>query len=413
MVRPTSDKRKKIEKHFKWLEQNKCYHCSLCKKTLMGTVKSNFLGNSADHLRRCHLEQYNEIMQTNTAQQVLNFNATAFVDSKKRDRQNLALLFARTNLPTYIFRGDANQAFLSAIQKTDNIPDWRVIEKEMQEIETYKLSTIKLSASHYSVQLDHWTDHKKRLVLVILSWVDKNWDHFSQVVDFKRVSRSTALITAEEVKLTITGLGLDPKHCIAYRALLTNNNIHDIVKVFVSNLLSHFDHNSRFKEFPGIFLAACLINPQKSSRDCLTTFEMSIAKSFIHSLRDQVEETSSQEDVIDTALQQNVAAENSIDNILESIHFAESMHIANAEPRSLGEELEFFMTTINESKTAYQFFKSKRAEFPHLSQIARIILCTLPSPACAERAFSKAGYLSQTRRSNMNVTTIKTRLIVS
>ena len=219
MVRPTSDKRKEIEKHFKWLEQNKCYHCSLCKKTLMGTVKSNFLGNSADHLRRCHLEQYKEIMQTNTAQQVLNFNATAFVDSKKRDRQNLSLLFARTNLPTYIFRGDANQAFLSAIQKTDIIPDWRVIEKEMQEIETYKLSTIKLSASHYSVQLDHWTDHRKWLVLVILlSWVDKNWDHFFQVVDFKRVSRSTALITAEEVKLTITGLGLDPKHCIAYQA---------------------------------------------------------------------------------------------------------------------------------------------------------------------------------------------------
>ena len=48
---------------------------------------------------------------------VLNFNATAFVYSKKRDRKNLALLFARTNLPTYIFRGDANQAFLSAIQK--------------------------------------------------------------------------------------------------------------------------------------------------------------------------------------------------------------------------------------------------------------------------------------------------------
>ena len=160
------------------------------------------------------------------------------------------------------------------------------------------------------------------------------------------------------------------------RALLTNNNIHNTVKVFVGNLLSHFDHNSRFKEFPGIFLAACLINPQKSSRDCLTSFEMSIAKPFIHSLRDQVEETSSQEDVIDTALQQIVAAENSIDNIFESIHFAERMHIANAEPRSLGEELEFFMTTINESKTAYQFFKSKRAEFPHLSQIARIILCT-------------------------------------
>ena len=183
-------------------------------------------------------------------------------------------------------------------KKNDNLPDWRVIEKEMHEIETYKLSTITKSASHYSVQLDHCTDIKKWLVLgILLSSVDKNWDQFSQV-DFKRLSRSTAQITAEEVNLTITGLGLGAKHSIAYQA----------------------DNCSAMGRSP---------------------FEMSVAKSFIHSLSDQVEEISSQEVVIDTAFHQNVAAENSIDKKFERIHFVESMHNVNAELRRLSENIEF------------------------------------------------------------------------
>ena len=183
-------------------------------------------------------------------------------------------------------------------KKNENLPDWRVIEKEMHEIETYKLSTITKSASHYSVQLDHRTDNKKRIVLgILLSSVDKNWDQFSQV-DIKRLSRSTAQITAEEVNLTITSLGLGAKHSIAYQA----------------------DNCSALGRSP---------------------FEMSVAKSFIHSLSDQVEEISSQEVVIDTAFHQNVAAENSIDKKFESTHFVESMHIVNAELRRLGENIEF------------------------------------------------------------------------
>ena len=51
-------------------------------------------------------------------------------------------------------------------------------------------------------------------------------------------------------------------------------------------------------------------------------------------------------------------------------------------------------------KTAYNYFNEKRTENPKLSECARITLTVLPSPAIAERNFSKASasFMTESRK---------------
>ena len=76
------------------------------------------------------------------------------------------------------------------------------------------------------------------------------------------------------------------------------------------------------------------------------------------------------------------------------------------------EELANFREKVNENISAFEFFKCHRNEYPLLSKIAGFILGVLPSPAVAERVFSKAGFLSMTRRTRILPENLKTRLIV-
>ena len=80
--------------------------------------------------------------------------------------------------------------------------------------------------------------------------------------------------------------------------------------------------------------------------------------------------------------------------------------------KKFGEEYRKFQDTVNSDDTAFEFFKNARQEWPFLSKLAQYVLGVLPSPAVAERVFSKAGYLSAGRRNRILTENVKTRLIV-
>lgn len=219
MGRPLTVKRQATEKHFSFVTAKGCYRCKLCPAgtdAMQGVKKTNFLYNALDHLKRLHEAEY-FLLSADVQQQQIS----ASFDSVSRDerlRLDTAKAFACTVLPMNVFRSNANRTFLKSIISLGGVPNFRTIEKDMETLEKKCLARVK-NADHYGIQLDHWTSTQKHEVLVVIvSWVTKEWSQEVQIVEFKKVSRTTAWVTANEVKSALLTVGLDAAKMVGFQS---------------------------------------------------------------------------------------------------------------------------------------------------------------------------------------------------
>ena len=197
--------------------------------------------------------------------------------------------------------------------------------------------------------------------------------------------------------------------------LIQSTQVSKTVKIFVGYLLANFDKERRFKNFPDVFLAAALLNPDRASRQHLKPEEIETAKKFINALEKHIPIEREDSTQLNPPPIMSETTLSTIDEIFNEIEFETPKRIKLAPSKAhsgLLDELESFVNDVDDSRTAFEFFKQERKQWMCLSHIARIILCTLPSPACAERTFSRAAFLSASRRSRMMVSSLKTRLIM-
>ena len=307
-----------------------------------------------------------------------------------------------------IFRSESNRKFLKNEQSLSEIPDRKTVQKEMKDIVTTKLSTLSRAADFYGIQLDHWTNRHKLNVLVILaSYIDSKWAFGLQVIDFKLVPNTTGIITAEEVIESLSQVGLNPQSCISYQS----DNCSSMIK---------------------------------SARDFRRLTGMEINEEAEHSVEDTFSAAPNEE--IDPfrqfvgcgAHRLNFANQGAINGMplfsqanafclkfvdpklcdirwyghLQLKFLVSKLDLLAAERVALEHELLTFIDTVNEDRPAFQFFRAEKTKWPQLSHAARIILCTLPSPACAERAFSRAALLTDSRRTRLKMDNLNTRLII-
>ena len=103
------------------------------------------------------------------------------------------------------------------------------------------------------------------------------------------------------------------------------------------------------------------------------------------------------------------------DDIIESICNFNSGDRQGEEPTDEGtfeEELYKFELIVYELIFAFIFFKiiEAKKKYPQLRGVARAVLGVLPSPAYAERAFSRAQFLTESRKNRLTMDSVKLRL---
>ena len=72
-----------------------------------------------------------------------------------------------------------------------------------------------------------------------------------------------------------------------------------------------------------------------------------------------------------------------------------------------------FWRMWTETNPHSHFFRDNSEKWPQLSKVEKNVLCVMPSPANAERAFSKAPFSTESRKNKLSCESIKTRLIAS
>ena len=82
------------------------------------------------------------------------------------------------------------------------------------------------------------------------------------------------------------------------------------------------------------------------------------------------------------------------------------------ENMSLAEELNKFRSEIDKNIPAFEFFRAKSDQYKKLSEVSRKLLSILPSPACAERGFSKASFMTRDRKNQLKMANLKERLVL-
>ena len=178
----------------------------------------------------------------------------------------------------------------------------------------------------------------------------------------------------------------------------------DPVKVFVRQVIQYMDQKKRFQSFPDILLTAAILNPSKTSRNCLTEPETVIATANMMQFSSQTNEN------VQTITQEANISTDMFDQAFENVSF----HVASENivfPHSIESELKEFRETVDVDMTAYDFFRRNRAVYKELAEVARKVLSILPSPACAERGFSKASFLTEDRKNQLKMCNLKERLI--
>ncbi len=174
----------------------------------------------------------------------------------------------------------------------------------------------------------------------------------------------------------------------------------------------------RFKSFSDVTLAITLLSPSESRRSCLTSEERQSAKAKLNCLSKETE------DVIDMGEKvQNKETSITFEQIANPVEAAFSelcfpsakklrsdVNNETAGYSNFDEELSQIISSVDEDKSAFTFFRENK-KWPRLSSVARILLCLFPSPANAERAFSKASFLTENRINRLSCQSIKTRLI--
>ena len=197
-----------------------------------------------------------------------------------------------------------------------------------------------------------------------------------------------------------------------------NNEVCQTVRNFVCYLLANFAKERRFREFAPVFLAVTLLNPDKDSRSVLTINESLDPKRFILALETSIPLVLADSPPVSRNAPSSEDSQKGVDDPIEAmfdeIHFEHNkrVRLEKNNDGSLEHELLTFIDTVNEDRPAFQFSRAEKTKWPKLSHAARIILCTLPSPACAERAFSRAALLTDSRRTRLKMDNLKTRLII-
>ena len=160
------------------------------------------------------------------------------------------------------------------------------------------------------------------------------------------------------------------------------------------------------------------MNPDKDSRSVLTTNESLDAKRFILSLETSIPLVLADSPPVSRNAPSSEDSQRWVDDPIEAkfdeVNFEHNkrVRLEKNSDGSLEHELFTFIDTFNEDRPAFQFFRAEKAKWPQLSHAAHIILCTLPSPACAERGFSRAALLTDSRRTRLKMDNLKTRLII-
>jgi hypothetical protein len=204
----------------------------------------------------------------------------------------------------------------------------------------------------------------------------------------------------------------------ALKKLIENENVHHVVKDFCAQLSSYMDIGRRFHGFTEAQLAAAALNPSAKSRNLLTDTEFSQAKVYLSCMQTKVQNEEGVEvpdvGVYTSEPDQPSSSGNPIDDAFQEEGCSSSKYVRIDAPAtcSFVEEYAKFSREVDEIDCAFDFFRKNQTTYPLLSKVARAVLCILPSPANAERAFSRAGYLSDARKKRISIESIKLRLIL-
>ena len=164
--------------------------------------------------------------------------------------------------------------------------------------------------------------------------------------------------------------------------------IHQTARNFCVVVLSFMDRNSRFRNFSDIIYAATLLNPNRSDRNKLSSTEYEKGNSYLLSLADTI--AGSEISVVSPEMNDLDAVFS--DKLTVTQHFGID---------SFKTELTAYLTQTDERCTDFEFFRQPSTQWPFLRKFSGSLLSILPSPAVAERFFSRAGYLSIDRRNKI------------
>ena len=219
MAPSKSAKRLKLDQAFTKVDRENFYRCKLCSKDLEGLKDINFVTGATRHIDSKH----SSFWKDDSTQSVISFNGNV-TDRREHQRLNAAFQFAKTSLPINIFRDESCRKFLSTLQQLPSLPDYRTVQNDLRSLEKKSLDRLK-DATHYGVQLDHWTDFNRNSILVVIvSFITDSFIHVVQVIDFKVVPSQKALVTANTLEQCLRDNQLDPKMCLAYQSDNCNSN---------------------------------------------------------------------------------------------------------------------------------------------------------------------------------------------
>ena len=236
MAPSKSAKRLKLDQAFTKVDRENFYRCKLCSKDLEGLKDINFVTGATRHIDSKH----SSFWKDDSTQSVISFNGNV-TDRREHQRLNAAFQFAKTSLPINIFRDESCRKFLSTLQQLPSLPDYRTVQNDLRSLEKKSVDRLK-DATHYGVQLDHWTDFNRNSILVVIvSFITDSFIHVVQVIDFKVVPSQKALVTANTLEQCLRDNQLDPKMCLAYQSDNCNAMIASC-KIFQKNVFE--DHEA-------------------------------------------------------------------------------------------------------------------------------------------------------------------------
>ena len=130
----------------------------------------------------------------------------------------------------------------------------------------------------------------------------------------------------------------------------------DSAKVFVRQVIQYMDQEKRFQSFPDNLLTAAILNPSKTSRNCLTEPETVTATANMMQFSSQTNEN------VQTIIQEVNISTDKFDQAFECV----SYYVASKNlvfPHSIESELKEFTETVDVEMTAYDFFRRYRAVY--------------------------------------------------
>ena len=148
------------------------------------------------------------------------------------------------------------------------------------------------------------------------------------------------------------------------------------------------------------FRAAAMLNPNRDSRNLLSVSEKETGRTHIRALADKI--------CVQIDIQNKIKQCSTCTKSTRLMTFMRNFPEAISEDNYLAKELYELEESIDCDEFAFVYFKTNK-QFPCLREAARIILTTMPSPACAERAFSEVTFLTEDWENRLKTSSKKTR----